>query len=49
MHRKAAQVEVMERENRRASALIGGLRLHSVAVGAPLHRSPGQHNERGGR
>jgi hypothetical protein len=34
-------------EKRRASALTGGLRLHSAAVGTPVHRSPGPAQRKG--
>jgi hypothetical protein len=47
MRRKAARVEVMGREKRRASGPMGALRLHSAAVGAPLHRSPGPAQRKG--
>jgi hypothetical protein len=47
MHRKTATSPVMRWENRRAPAQIGALRLHSVAVGAPLHRSHGPAQRKG--
>jgi hypothetical protein len=49
MHRKAARVEMIWREKWRALALIGALRLQSVAVGAHRTTHLSRHYERGCR